>query len=293
MKRPVAAGVNGAAAGLAAADWAAREALLRDVPLWLVHAWEWQPYAYAPPEGPEAARRWSEGVPHEVTDRLRRRHPGLEITAERVIGPPPEVLCGAATDAELLVIGTAGVSGAAGFLLGSVGMATVAHAERPVVLVRAGDREEQSPPAAADDLGTVVLGLDLSRPCDEAVRFAFEAAALRTAPLLAVHGGTLLPHHRYGGGPGASPAGHGPVGERAAMDEMLGPWRERYPAVDVTEQALVGRPAQCLLEASAHAALLVIGRHRRTRWPHVPHIGHVAHAVLHHSPAPVAVVPDL
>ncbi|MFF9481859.1 universal stress protein [Streptomyces sp. NPDC014733] len=289
MNRPVAAGVNGAPAGLAAAEWAAREALLRDAPLWLVHAWEWQPYAHAGPEGPDAARRWSQGVPQEVTHRLRRRHPGLEITAERVIGPPPEVLCRAAADAALLVIGTAGVGGTRGFLLGSVGMATVAHATRPVVLVRVDDHGMPSAPATSDGPGAVVLGLDLSRPGAEVIGFAFDAAALRSAPLLVVHGWTPLPQHRYGGGPGFG--GQAPAGERAVVDETLRPWRERYPTVEVTAQALVGRPAQHLLDASAHAALLVVGRRSRTPWPHMPHIGHVAHAVLHHCPAPVAVVP--
>lgn len=48
-----------------AADWAAREAMLRDVPLRLVHALRWQPYMYAPlggiPKRPSAPTRRATG----------------------------------------------------------------------------------------------------------------------------------------------------------------------------------------------------------------------------------------
>ncbi|MEW1750603.1 universal stress protein [Streptomyces angustmyceticus] len=107
------------------------------MPLRLVHAAERQPRSHAPSAGPKGARRWSEGVPREVTAQLHQCDQDLGITAELLTGPPPEVLRAAAEEAELLVIGTIGAGGLAGFLLGSVAMNTVAHAERPVVLVRA------------------------------------------------------------------------------------------------------------------------------------------------------------
>ncbi|WP_443077582.1 universal stress protein [Streptomyces sp. NBC_01450] len=43
MPRHVAAGIDGSPEGLAAAHWAAREALRRGTALRLVHAWKWQP----------------------------------------------------------------------------------------------------------------------------------------------------------------------------------------------------------------------------------------------------------
>ncbi|MFD5393247.1 universal stress protein [Streptomyces sp. NPDC127097] len=291
MTYPVTVGVDGSSAGLAAADWGAREAQLRDLPLRLVHAWEWQPYSHAPPEGPEYARRWSEGVPREIRARLHRRYPDLGITAERLIGPPPKVLCEAAKEAELLVVGTVGIGGLAGFLLGSVALATAAHTQRPLVLVRAPTAEEDEHPAAVS-ARPVVLGLDLGRPCDEVLRFAFDAAALRAAPLLVVRGGK--PPAFYGApGVGVDPSGetHIAADETETMRMVLQPWREKYPAVDVTEQAVIGHPAHHLLDVGTDADLVVIGR--RTRSPRAvpPRIGPIAHAVLHHCPAPVAVVP--
>lgn len=48
MSRTVTVGLDGSPESLAAADWAAREAHLRAVPLRVVHAGERQPHAYAP-----------------------------------------------------------------------------------------------------------------------------------------------------------------------------------------------------------------------------------------------------
>ncbi|MGD3110668.1 universal stress protein [Streptomyces sp. YGL11-2] len=301
MARTVAVGVDGSPAGLAAAEWGAREALLRDLPLRLVHAWEWQPDAHTPGAGPEAARRWPEDVLPRVAARLHQRHPSLDITADRVIGTPRDVLCQAAKEAGVLVIGTVGARRITGFLLGSVGMATVAHAEAPVVLVRAGPLGEQQPPepepgrpvpdATIRAPRPVVLGLDLTRPCDEVISFAFEAAAVRAAPLLVVHDWNPPPYYAYGLGAALTWGTDVTAQERETVHQTLRPWRAAHPAVDVVEQAVIGEPAHHLLDAATHAALVVIGRRSHTALHPLPRIGHIAHAVLHHCPVPVAVVP--
>ncbi|MEU9119964.1 universal stress protein [Streptomyces sp. NPDC048506] len=250
MTHPVTVGVDGSAAGLAAADWGAREAQLRGVPLRLVHAWEWQPFAHAPPMGPEAARRWSEGVPHEVTAQLHRHYPDLDITADLLTGPPPEMLCAAAAEAALLVMGTAGVGRLAGFLLGSVAMATVARTERPVVLVRAPGADEDKAVGrgpTATSPRPVVLGLDLVRPCEEVIRFSFDAAALRAAPLLVLHGWNPPGYYgAYGAGANVNWAAGFEAAQTESLRRTLRPWRERFPTVDVIEQAVVGQPASHL-----------------------------------------------
>lgn len=74
------------------------------------------------------------------------------------------------------------------------------------------------------------------------------------------------------------------------MIEVLRPWREKFPGVDVNEQAVVGSAGSHLIDASRDAALVVVGRRNR-RTPVGAHIGPVTQAVLHHATAPVAVVP--
>ncbi|MEL5956677.1 universal stress protein [Streptomyces sp. CLV115] len=302
MTVPVTVGLNGTPASIAAADWGAREAALRGLPLRLVSAWEWQPFSYAPLAGGEMPEQWSVRVPEETAAELRRRYPGLDVTADRLTGPPPEVLCEVAKGSELLALGSTGLGPLAGFLLGSVAMATVAHTERPVVLVRAhegeGDEGEGGEAGGggggASEAGdrAVVLGIDLSSPGDETIRFGFAAAAARSAPLRVINGWNPPPY--FGHGIGDDEGRRAEVIDRtaASMRAALEPWRERYPAVEVAEEPGIGRPARLLSEAGAGAGLVVVGRRATPRRPGQPRIGHVAHAVMHHCPAPVAVVPQ-
>ncbi|MGW3802209.1 universal stress protein [Streptomyces clavifer] len=74
------------------------------------------------------------------------------------------------------------------------------------------------------------------------------------------------------------------------MTAALAPWTEAYPHVPVTRDCRQGHPAQDLVEASFEAGLVVVGlRHREARLG--SHVGPVVHSVLHHTAAPVAVVP--
>ncbi|CAL9346030.1 hypothetical protein SUDANB108_00362 [Streptomyces sp. enrichment culture] len=149
MSRTVTAGVDGSPESLAAAEWAAREALLRDLPLRLVYAWEWQPPAYVPAAGlpvpvppTEQQRVAARRLLDETRERLARRHHGLGIDADEIPGQPAAALLKAAEEAELLVLGSRGLSRLAGYLVGSVALSVLAWSARPVVLVRAGEHRE-------------------------------------------------------------------------------------------------------------------------------------------------------
>ncbi|WP_127361115.1 universal stress protein [Actinacidiphila soli] len=297
MSRTVVAGLDGSPESLVAADWAAREAGLRGVPLRLVHAWDWQPYSYAPLAGTEPQRHWAERVPREATQELRRRHPDLRIDAEQVKKQPVDALLAAAGEAELLVLGSRGLSGIGGFLVGSVALSVVAHATRPVVLVRAGEREEDEhlrdasgQPSTHSPYRDVLLGLDLARPSDTVIEFAFDAAQRRATGLRVIHGWSLPPYYGYGATIDPRLSAELAEQQTGALAEALLPWREKYPAVDVTAHAAVGPAANHLVDAAAEASLVVVGR--RTRGvPVGARIGPVTHGVLHHAAAPVAVVP--
>ncbi|MFI9168544.1 universal stress protein [Streptomyces lincolnensis] len=299
MTRTVVAGLDGSRESRAAAEWAAREARLLELPLKLLHVWEPvpEPMAHTPLPGAETERDWSERVPREAAEGVRMRHPGLDVSTEQRDGRAADELVSAARDAELLVLGSRGLGQLAGFLVGSVGLSVVARAERPVVLVRAGEQaaDEHAPdpvgiPSAATPFRPVVLGLGLTHPDDELIAFAFAAAARRATSLRVVHGWNPPAHRAYGLSADLELHGSQSLRERTALAEVVRPWRARYPAVEVTEESAAGTPAHHLLDASREASLVVVGRRVR-RIPLGSHIGPVTHAVLHHAAAPVAVVP--
>ncbi|MHC5905753.1 universal stress protein [Streptomyces sp. S6] len=283
MSRTVTVGLDGSPESLAAADWAAGEALSLGLPLRLVQVWEPvpAPMAQAPLLGPETHQHWTDRIPREAARTVRRRHPGVEVSTEQVTGNPADALTEAAKDAEFLVLGSRGLGGLTGFLAGSVGLSVVAHCERPVVFVK------QTPPVPA---GPVVLGLDTDRPDAELIEFAFEAATRRGVSLRVVHAWNPPPYIAYG--TPADPVVHDTFlqSEGETLTAVLRPWRHALPDVQVTEDVRYGNPAVQLVDAARNASLVVVGRRAR-RNPLGTHIGHVTHAVLHHCAAPVAVVP--
>ncbi|MEU9166365.1 universal stress protein [Streptomyces sp. NPDC048420] len=299
MTRTVTVGLDGSRESRAAAEWAAREAQLLGLALRLVQVWEPvpAPMAQAPLLGAETRQHWTERIPRETSEGLRLRHPGLDVITEQLSGRPAEVLAGAAKEAELLVLGSRGLSGVGGFMIGSVGLSAVAHSERPVVLVRAGeqaaDEHEMDPtgiPSAATPFRPVALGLDIESPDEELIAFAFAAAARRSTSLRVVHGWNPPPYYAYGLSVDLELHGELTRRETAALAEVLAPWRRKFPQVEVTEESFYGTPAAHLVDASREASLVVVGRRIR-RSPFGAHIGPVTHAVLHHSAAPVAVIP--
>ncbi|WP_405595544.1 universal stress protein [Streptomyces sp. NBC_01410] len=297
MLRPVVVGIDGSPESLAAAHWAAREALLRGRPLRLVHAWEGMAGDDATLPELQVPRDRARRTLRQAMDQLIECHPHLDISADVIARPAPVGLLAEAEAAEMLVLGSRGLSGVGGFLVGSVAQAVVAHARRPVVLVRngtaAGGDDVPSPDGGHSTLtphSPVVLGIDPSHLCGELVEFAFDEAVRRHAPLQAVHAWHFPHASGYAPGPmdATARAESGAEASRALVS-ALGPWREKFPAVEVHELVAEGRPVQHLLEAAHGAGLLAVGRKVRPG-SMGPHIGRVVHAVMHHAGCPVAIV---
>ncbi|MFD9241088.1 universal stress protein [Streptomyces sp. NPDC059556] len=285
MTPQVTVGLDGSAESLVAARWAATQAMLREVPLRLLHVEEWPsmpdvPMAYA---RTLAHDEQTERLMREETDRARKNHPDLEVITEQAHGRAAEELTAAANEADLTVLGSRGLGGVRGFLVGSVSLAVVGAARQPVVLVRA--KDDRAGPGDG-----IVVGVDICHPCEALLAFSFSEAARMGTPLRFLHSWTLPASYGYAAlmDPG--------IGEElgsnllGGLDDLLEPWRKRYAGVEVEAEPVVGSPAYQLVEASQTAQLLIVGRRSRNV-PLGPHLGHVAHAVIHHSPAPVAVVP--
>ncbi|CAL9361048.1 Universal stress protein_MSMEI_3859 [Streptomyces sp. enrichment culture] len=291
MDLPIVVGVDGSESSLRAVDWAADEAALREVPLHLLYASLWERYERAVfAAGPERSERMlTDVLVVAAARRARLRVPGTKVTTEVVPAGPVPVLRRAAGKASALVVGNRGRGGAAELLLGSVGLAVAGRADGPVIVVR-GDADGRG--GAGERNRPVVVGVPDTTADSRAVRFAFREASRRHVPLDAVRA-----WHRPAPETADFPL---PTGESAAgyrqraaeaLDAGLSGPAEDHPDVRVRRRIVEGHARTALLDASADAALLVVGaRHPKGHFG--LHIGRVTHGVLHHAACPVAVVPE-
>ncbi|MFG3490570.1 universal stress protein [Streptomyces sp. NPDC047972] len=285
MMRDIVVGLDGSEQADAAAEWAAAEAVPRGTGVCLVHAQVPVPETVLPFLPRESERAWGEEMLARAAAELRERHPDLPVTTRLLTDSPAPALVAAAQESELLVLGSRALSSVAGYLLGSVGLTVAGAVEQPVVLVRASD-------SAPTPGGPIVVGADARQPVDAVLSFAFEEAARRHSPVLVVYV-QQLPLHA-GMGPAMVPDFRlAMVPEiRRSLEDLLEPWQAKHPDVDATARVAVGSAGLELVAASRTASLVVLGRRTR-RSALGPHLGSVAHAVLHHSPAPVALVPHV
>ncbi|MFE9308993.1 universal stress protein [Streptomyces sp. NPDC088353] len=286
MPPVVTVGLDGSPESLAAARWAADEAVRRKLALRLLHAW--------PLLAPEPTRvpaevdqnYWAKRLVHTAQAELQARHPGLSVVGNLVADDAQHALLQAASESEMLVLGSRGLEPVESYFLGDVSMPVVARAERPVVLVRA-ERPEQRAPKP---VSRVVVALKLHGSSDDLLDFAFHTAAARGVPLLAVHGRSVPLHARVPWGVDHHISEDMTRGAHEQLSGELHSWREKYPQVDVADSIRLVSPAKAVVEAGEGAAVLVLGR-RRHRAGLVPHLGPVAQAAIHHGRCPVAVVP--
>ncbi|MFD4656937.1 universal stress protein [Kitasatospora sp. NPDC058444] len=277
MTAPVVAGFDGSPESLAATEWAAHEAERRGCPLDLLQAWPW----------PHRDVVGSEETYRHALDRLSVRADELRplagpgpVTSAIVPTDPAEALEAAGNSAAVLVLGSRGLGAVRGFLVGSVSQEVLRRASCPVVLVRA---------EAVEPDGPVLVGLDLTRPMDDVLAFAFDAAVRRRAPLRVVHIWSSPVSSEYTALQAVGLEGDLSAVERDRFAEQLDPWRERHPEVPVTAELIHGSRSVALVDAAAGARLLVVGRRvRRTLLG--AHLGPVAHAAIHHAVCPVALV---
>ncbi|WP_067172094.1 universal stress protein [Microtetraspora niveoalba] len=289
MTAPIVVGVDGSPQSTAAVDWAADDAARRGVPLKIVHVRE--PWAHQYPfhavEGfDQSLSEYCEGVISAAAERARGRVPGLAVTAELSAGTVLEKLKAESRHAVAMVVGSRGLGGFAGLVLGSVGLGLAGHAACPVVIVRGPARDARG--QGEDGPREIVVGFDGSEHSEAAVRYAFEEAGLRGAAVRVVHVWQM---------PAFTPFA---VGYTRVLDEVfeqsgetarrqLAPWREKYPDVPVEQSVVCGHPIAVLSDFSRRADLLVVGS-RGLGGFGLAVLGSVSHGVLHRAHCAVAVV---
>jgi nucleotide-binding universal stress UspA family protein len=126
-------GVDGSDGGRRALHWAIREASTRGGAVQAVTAWQCDDLDPAHADDPVELREHADQVLADEIAALPSS--GLVIAAEVVEGPAAEVLCAAARDADLLVLGGHGHSRVWHTVLGSVSEECVRDSSCPVVVV--------------------------------------------------------------------------------------------------------------------------------------------------------------
>jgi nucleotide-binding universal stress UspA family protein len=141
-ERSIVAGIDGSRSARTAARWAADEAAKRGLPLRLVHMFT-VPVVKMPGVIPssEAIRagfvsRGLEWV-SEAREAVLARYPDLVVEIAVREGGPVAALIQESVKATMVVLGSRGLGGFTGMLVGSTSQALIAHSECPVAVIRA------------------------------------------------------------------------------------------------------------------------------------------------------------
>lgn len=286
-QQAVVVGVDGSPSALHAVRWAAHEARRRAVPLRLVHVTHIEPVRHPrqiamPPEYRDAIIEQGRHFMDEATQTARQAVPDLPVVTDLHTGPVVSSMVTESKDAALMVLGSRGLGGFGSLLLGSAAVALAAHGHCPVVVIHA-PTKDGAPPAD----GPVVVGVDGTDLSDGAVAFAFQAAAARNVPVLAVHTYDVEVVGSWGAQLSSLDWDQLHTEEDRRFTERIAPWREKYPQVETRTMVVRGRPADVLVAQDAQ--LVVVGSRGRGALTGLG-LGSVSQTVLHHAKCPVAVV---
>jgi nucleotide-binding universal stress UspA family protein len=122
---PVVVGADGSAGAQAAIGFAFEEAELRKTPLLAV-------CALADARGALGGARERQEAAEDAIRRQQKEHPEVSVLVQITDGGPRAALLAAASEAQMLVVGSLGRGGLRGMLLGSVSQAMLQHAPCPV-----------------------------------------------------------------------------------------------------------------------------------------------------------------
>ncbi|WP_291797390.1 universal stress protein [Brevibacterium sp.] len=206
---------------------------------------------------------------------------GTEIRTEVVVGDAGEVLSDRAYDAGLLVLGHHGAGQVNSRRIGTVSFGLPGHALSAVLVHTAGAGREFDDPAAHPvhpaPGGGVVVGLDTSEYAGVAALDAASFAVRNGLPLRLLVGIDALSERT--------------LAERKAQGDLA--WlREEFPGLEAEVEFLPGEPAALLIQASATADLLVMGKRGLGQFEAMTsQLGRTSSAVLSAALSSVLLVP--
>jgi nucleotide-binding universal stress UspA family protein len=285
-------GIDGSESATAALEWAGAEAALRDRPLTIVYVDSPRVTGHLsarPVSTLEVLRTTADELLDDAAATVRRRWPDLAITRVARSGGVVPRLVDESAGKELAVVGSRGLGGFRGLLLGSVGIGMASHAPCPVIVVR-GDAPLPTVGAEAP----IVVGVDGSHHADQALFAAFEEASRRRCPLFVVHSWQDPTTDSFT----AEDEEH----RQPEFDERdwtsyasqrlattLASFRLRFPDVAVTPSVEWRRPNVALQERAEGAQLLVVGNRGRSPLASLV-LGSTSRVMIQQAPCPVLVV---
>jgi nucleotide-binding universal stress UspA family protein len=277
---------DGSAASDAAVAWATREAIMRHLPITLMHAVA--PVVVGWPVGQVYADMpgWQEENGQHVVDQARKTLSANlcgseppEIRTEMVYSSVVQALIDASKDAWMIVAGSQGIGALGRFLLGSVTTALLHHAHCPVAVIHTD--EGASPDAHAP----VLVGIDGSPASESAIALAFDEASRRGVELVALHAWSDVGVFPMLGMDWRDSEAKG----QEILAERLAGWQEQYPDVPVKRLIFCDKPSRWLVQESERAQLVVLGSHGRGGFAGML-LGSVSSHVAHLATVPVIVV---
>lgn len=278
----VVVGADGSEHGIAALRWAADTAVAYGLPLTVLYA---RPDAAAEP----VLVTEPTGVLGAAVALARTRQPGLQIRALQMPEAPVQSLLAAGENADVLVLGSRGIEGFRGLLLGSTTMHVAPYAQCPVVVVHSG-MEGGTPfedfEGHPGNPGQVILGYDGSKASNRAAAFAFRHAEAIGCGVVAV---TVEPGKGAPEAETIDPENAMPGSDTSAFHSPVIVTAASFPDVPVTFVAGAGRAAEVLLSQAIGAELLVVGSRGSGGFSGLI-MGSVTQKVLAHADCPVAVL---
>jgi nucleotide-binding universal stress UspA family protein len=287
-KSGILVGVDGSAESGAAVRWAAREALLRDTAVTLIHVVAPVVVTWPIANLSASFSDWQEENAHQVIEQAQK-----QFQAEVGDARSPDVhtrvlydsvapgLVKSSRDAVMVVAGSRGLGGVGGAILGSISRSLLHHARCPVAVVH-GDQA-----LAVSDDSPVLVGIDGSPASEAATALAFDEASRRRVDLVALHAWSDVAVFSVLGMDWREYEDQG----NEVLGERLAGWQEQYPDVRIRRRVVCDQPAHRLLDESQHAQLVVLGSRGRGGFAGLL-LGSVSTAVAETAKCPVIVVRD-